>query len=87
MPRCFSMAIQSEVAWRSDFLAFTVPATWMILPSNSNFSVIVVLPASGCEIIASTRRRLISCSKVSVVMTLAVANRRQQHPADGDLLR
>ena len=47
IPLSFSIAIQSETACRSLFLALTVPAIWIILPSNSNFSVIVVLPASG----------------------------------------
>lgn len=55
MPRSCSMLIQSDVAWRSDFRAFTVPANFMALPNNNSFSVIVVLPASGCEIIAKVR--------------------------------
>ena len=57
MPRSRSMAIQSEVAWRRDLRAFTVPARAMALPSSSSFSVTVVLPASGWETIAKVRRR------------------------------
>ena len=34
----------------------TLPATWMALPSNRSFSVIVVLPASGWEMMAKVRR-------------------------------
>ena len=56
-PRSFSRAIQSEVAWRSDFLALTVPAKLIAPPSSKSFSVIVVLPASGWEMIAKVRRR------------------------------
>jgi hypothetical protein len=29
MPRCFSISIQSEVAWREAFLALTEPAIWI----------------------------------------------------------
>ena len=29
MPRCFSISIQSEVAWRPLLRAFTVPAIWI----------------------------------------------------------
>ena len=56
MPRCFSISIQSEVAWRSDLRDFTVPATSMALPISSSFSVMVVLPASGWEMMAKVRR-------------------------------
>jgi hypothetical protein len=40
----------------------------MLPPNNSSFSVSVVLPASGCEMIAKVRRRDISrfaCSSKS----------------------
>ncbi|MOA35014.1 hypothetical protein D3C78_1564350 [compost metagenome] len=57
MPRCFSISIQSEVAWRAAFEALTAPAVWMAPPYSSSFSVRVVLPASGCEMIAKVRRR------------------------------
>src|SRR4051812_39159158 len=57
MPRCFSISIQSEVAWREALRALTEPAIW-IAPENSNsFSVSVVLPASGWEMMAKVRRR------------------------------
>src|SRR5580698_7590223 len=60
MPRCCSRRIQSEVAWRVALRPFTVPAIWMAPPNRSNFSVSVVLPASGCEMMANVLRRLIS---------------------------
>ncbi|RCN05963.1 hypothetical protein C3O68_02903 [Pseudomonas aeruginosa] len=56
MPRCFSISIQSDVAWRSDLRDFTVPATAIALPISRSFSVMVVLPASGWEMIAKVRR-------------------------------
>jgi len=31
--------------------AFTSPAGWLAAPNSSNFSVSVVLPARGCEMI------------------------------------
>ena len=60
MPRCCSRRIQSEVAWRAALRPLTVPAIWIAPPNSSSFSVSVVLPASGCEMIAKLRRRLIS---------------------------
>ena len=57
MPRCRSIFIQSELVWRRPALAFTSPASWMAPPKSSSFSVRVVLPASGCEMIAKVRRR------------------------------
>src|SRR5580700_1524398 len=60
MPRCCSRRIQSEVACRAAFRPFTAPAIWMAPPNRSSFSVRVVLPASGCEMMANVRRRLIS---------------------------
>ena len=56
MPRCFSTSIQSEVAWRADLRAFTVPASWIAPPNSSSFSVSVVLPASGWAMMAKVRR-------------------------------
>ena len=38
-------------------LARTSPASWIAPPNKSIFSVSVVLPASGCEMIAKVRRR------------------------------
>ena len=57
MPRCFSISIQSDVAWRVALRAFTLPAIWMAPAKSSSFSVSVVLPASGCEMMAKVRRR------------------------------
>ena len=56
MPRCFSISIQSDVAWRALLRALTVPAIWIAPPNSNSFSVSVVLPASGCEMIANVRR-------------------------------
>src|ERR1700733_5648050 len=60
MPRCCSSFIQSEVAWREALRPFTAPAIWIAPPNSSSFSVSVVLPASGWEMIAKVLRRLIS---------------------------
>ena len=57
IPRCCSSAIQSDVAWRAALRPFTVPASWIAPPNSSSFSVSVVLPASGWEMIAKVRRR------------------------------
>jgi len=56
MPRCFSTSIQSDVAWRALLRPFTVPASWIAPPKSRSFSVSVVLPASGWEMIAKVRR-------------------------------
>ena len=52
MPRCCSSLIQSEVAWRAALRPLTVPASWIAPPNSSSFSVSVVLPASGWEMMA-----------------------------------
>ena len=57
MPRSRSMPIQSERVLRRLALARTSPASWMAPPNRRIFSVSVVLPASGCEMIAKVRRR------------------------------
>ena len=64
MPRAFSMAIQSERVLRPSLFAFTWPASWMAPPNSSSFSVSVVLPASGCEMMANVRRRRISAASL-----------------------
>ncbi len=56
MPRCCSIFIQSERARRAWPRALTSPARWIAPPVSSSFSVSVVLPASGCEMIAKVRR-------------------------------
>ena len=65
MPRCFSISIQSEVAWRAALRALTLPAIWIAPENSSSFSVSVVLPASGWEMMANVRRRL-TCFSISV---------------------
>src|SRR5688500_6530775 len=57
MPRCFSISIQSLVAWRDALRALTEPAIWIAPENSSSFSVSVVLPASGWEMMAKVRRR------------------------------
>lgn len=57
MPRSCSIFIQSEVAWRAALRPLTLPANWIAPPKSSSFSVTVVLPASGCEMMAKVRRR------------------------------
>src|SRR3954470_2851326 len=63
MPRCFSISIQSEVACRDAFLPFTAPAIWIAPENSSSFSVSVVLPASGWEMMAKVRRRRVSAPR------------------------
>jgi hypothetical protein len=63
MPRCFSISIQS--LWHGGWpcAPSREPAIW-IAPENSNsFSVSVVLPASGWEMMAKVRRRRVSARK------------------------
>jgi len=66
MPRSRSIAIQSERTRRRSPRAFTSPASWIAPPNSSNFSVKVVLPASGCEMIAKVRRRIISSLRLLI---------------------
>src|SRR4249919_2854440 len=74
MPRSFSSAIQSEVAWRAALRPLTEPAIWIAPPNSSSFSVSVVLPASGCEMIANVRRRAASLE----TSDMAAARRARQ---------
>ena len=61
--------MRSLVAWREALRALTDPAIW-IAPENSNsFSVSVVLPASGWEMMAKVRRRRTSSKAVVMVFT------------------
>src|SRR5690625_796312 len=73
MPRCFSISSQSEVAWRWLLRALTVPASWMAPPYIKSFSVSVVLPASGCEMIANVRRRATFAASVSATWAISPA--------------
>ena len=66
MPRSRSTAIQSERTRRRSPRALTSPASCIAPPNSSNFSVKVVLPASGCEMIAKVRRRKISSVRVLI---------------------
>ena len=59
MPRSCSIPIQSDVA-SLPLRFFTMPAVWIMPLYKSSFSVSVVLPASGCEMIANVRRRAVS---------------------------
>ena len=80
MPRCFSTSIQSDVAWRELLRALTVPAIRIAPPNSSSFSVSVVLPASGCEMIANVRRRATSRTRSAgkEVSFIAKATRPKQ---------
>ena len=60
IPLSFSMSIQSDTACLAAFLPFTVPARLMAPPYSRNFSVNVVLPASGWDMMAKVLRLLIS---------------------------
>ena len=56
MPRSRSISIQSERVRRRSPRARTAPAMRIAPPFSSSFSVSVVLPASGCEMMAKVRR-------------------------------
>src|SRR5262249_32052857 len=80
LPRSRSTAIQSErIRTRRSPRASTSPASWIAPPNSSSFPISVVLPASGCEMIAKVRRRRISpvrigsgrCSNSTVLRGLA----------------
>src|SRR6266404_8449421 len=66
IPRCCSRRIQSDVACRAALRPLTVPAIWMAPPNSRSFSVRVVLPASGCEMMANVRLLLTSPVLTSV---------------------
>src|SRR5436190_492057 len=60
MPRCCSMSIQSLRALRRPSRACTEPATCTAPEYSRNFSVSVVLPASGWLMMANVRRHAAS---------------------------
>src|SRR5262245_25254403 len=60
MPRFCSISIQSDVAARRPARALTAPASPSMPAYSRNFSVSVVLPASGWLMIANVRRRAAS---------------------------
>ena len=62
MPRSRSIFIQSERVLRRSPLALTWPARLIAPPNSSSFSVSVVLPASGWEMMAKVRRRATSAA-------------------------
>ena len=64
MPRCFSISIQSEAVERWFLRAVTLPARLRAPPKRRNFSVSVVFPASGWEMMAKVRRRWISLERI-----------------------
>src|SRR5690242_18193246 len=68
MPRCCSISIQSERVARVLARPRTAPA-WLMAPeAASSFSVSVVLPASGCEMIANVRRDWYGIRRVAAVV-------------------
>ena len=66
MPRSRSTSIQSERTRRRSPRALTSPASWIAPPNSSSFSVSVVLPASGWEMMAKVRRLAISSVRVVI---------------------
>ena len=66
MPRSFSMSIQSETACFELAFPLTEPAVWILPEYSSSFSVSVVLPASGCEMIANVRRDAMCSASVGM---------------------
>ena len=74
MPRCFSISIQSLVAWRAVLRALTEPARRMAPPYSSSFSVSVVLPASGWDMMAKVRLRATSVFNSGCSMGLSSVN-------------
>ena len=63
MPRSRSIFIQSDRVRRFSPRARTCPAARIAPPASSRFSVKVVLPASGWEMIANVRRRPASVAR------------------------
>ncbi len=64
IPRWRSISIKSLVAPFLILLLFTAPASWIAPPNSNSFSVKVVFPASGCEMMPKVRRLLISLIKL-----------------------
>jgi hypothetical protein len=58
--------MKSEVAAFLTLLLFTAPASWIAPPKSKSFSVKVVFPASGWEMIPKVLRFLISFSKAMI---------------------
>jgi hypothetical protein len=66
MPRSRWTAVRFERTRRRPPRTRTSPASWIAPPDNSKFSIKVVLPASGCEMIAKVRWRAISSGRVLI---------------------
>src|SRR5690606_14259056 len=60
--------------------AFTAPASWIAPPNSSSFSVSVVLPASGCAMIANERRFAIGAGRASDTMAQSTGARPARQP-------
>ena len=80
MPRCCSIFIQSDRARRAAPRAFTSPAARIAPPNSSSFSVSVVLPASGCEMMAKVRRSGRPVGRMLMALPLA-RPRRESYAA------
>jgi len=79
-PAVAPAAIQSEVAWRAALRPFTVPASWIAPPNSSSFSVSVVLPASGWEMMAKVRRRATSLDTTLIAGPCPAPCAAPRHP-------
>src|SRR3954465_1704973 len=69
MPPSRSTFIHSLAPRRRAPRALTRPPSWIAPPNKSSFSVNVVLPASGCAMIAKVRRFAICVGSSGVGMT------------------
>src|SRR5690606_29683433 len=85
MPRARSSSIQSDVTSRLPERAPTAPASPMAPENSNSFSVSVVFPASGWEMMANVRRRLASVAMASANPFFAVE--RVQATADAEIPR
>jgi hypothetical protein len=59
--------MKSLVACFFILLLLTAPAVWIAPPKRRNFSVSVVFPASGCEMMAKVLRFFISFSNLMII--------------------
>ena len=87
MPRSFSMLIQSDVAAAPPMRPDTEPASRMAPLYSSSFSVRVVLPASGCEMMANVRRRATSCDKRVAPVAPAAGVLGAEEPGEASRMR
>jgi len=61
-----AIAIQAGRVRRRSPRVLTSPPGWIAPPDSSNFSAKVVLPVSGCEMIAKVHQQAISSVKVDM---------------------